>query len=373
MALVTNRILPNHHDMVSIPVDEREEIIKKVLGQKVLVLDTLFLMPEWPGYRQPDVDEVNVMIDEWLLSVNVAQRKKAKHRALGDYTTLTALYYPHCKKEKMLPLAKFLYWIFFFDDEIDAGGELTRDDKGTREICQQMNQCVDDCLGPDPNFTPPPNVSGTVEIFYPILEELREGMGASSIERFRTELHDYLNGVKRQQQVRQGLRLPDPWYHLGIRAADVGVIPSITQNEFAMEFELPDHIRRHEAMETIVREVTILTILINEVMSVQKEFRSGQIENLIFLFMNRYDISLQASIEKVQDLIRQHYEICIAAEKRLPWSKDDENLNEDIREYVRGCQRLATGTAGWSMSCERYFKNSQVNEKREILMDFSYA
>lgn len=46
-----------------------------------------------------------------IQSVNVAEEKKAKHRARGNYTLLTGIYYPHCKKDKMLVLSQFLYWV----------------------------------------------------------------------------------------------------------------------------------------------------------------------------------------------------------------------------------------------------------------------
>lgn len=111
-------------------------------------------------------------------------------------------------------------------------------------------------------------------MFYPILQELRAGLGPVSTERLRLELHDYVNGAANQQRVREMDHLPNPWDHLQMRADDVGVIPSITQNEFAMEFELPESIRRHEAMEVIIQECTILTILLNEILSLQKEFVS---------------------------------------------------------------------------------------------------
>lgn len=89
------------------------------------------------------------------------------------------------------------------------------------------------------------------------------------------ELHDYVNGAADQQRVREEDHLPNPWEHFQMRADDVGVIPSITQNEFAMEFELPEYVRRHEAMEVIIQECTKLTILLNEVLSLQKEFVSN--------------------------------------------------------------------------------------------------
>ncbi|KAI0443502.1 terpene synthase [Xylaria telfairii] len=355
------------------PEDERKALIRRVVNQKILVPDILSLMPAWPSEVQPDVDEINKEIDEWLLTVNIEEKKKTKHRVRGNYTLLTAIYYPHCKKDKMLVLSQFLYWIFFFDDEIDNGGDLTEDDEGTLRCCQATNQCIDDCLGPNPDYTPPEGSAGTVEMFYPILRGLRAGLGPASTERLRLELHDYVNGVARQQRVRRADFLPNPWYHFQIRCDDVGVIPSITQNEYAMEFELPDHIRSHKAIEVIVQECTKITILLNDILSLQKEFRVSQLENIVLLFMNTYNLSLHRAIDKVLDLIRDHYAICVAAEERLPWSETDEKLNADIREYIRGCQRLATGTAFWSYSCERYFKKSQLNENREVVLELSYA
>jgi hypothetical protein len=65
--------------------------------------------------------------------------------------------------------------------EIDTGGELTRDRQGTVKCCEETNQCVEDCLGPNPNFTPPPGSRPTVEMFYPILAEFRQSMGAGKL------------------------------------------------------------------------------------------------------------------------------------------------------------------------------------------------
>ena len=47
-------------------VDERKSVFKRALNQKVLVPDILSLMPAWPSKTQPDIDEINLEIDEWL-------------------------------------------------------------------------------------------------------------------------------------------------------------------------------------------------------------------------------------------------------------------------------------------------------------------
>ncbi|KAI1486181.1 terpene synthase [Biscogniauxia mediterranea] len=346
--------------------EERKSIVKRASNQKVLVPNILTLLPGWPCDVHSDMDEANEQIDEWLKSVNLPEDKKAKHRARGDYTLLTAVYYPECKKEKMLALTQFLYWV-----NIDTGGELMDDTEGTLRCCADAHKCIDDCLGFKPNFTSPEGVRDTVSMLYPILQDLRSGMAPSGIERLRVELHEYINGVERQQGIRQGSRLPDPWYHLQIRADDVGAIPNIVQAEYAMEFALPESVWKHESIQTMAHESTILTILVNEIYSSQKEFRDSQLENFIFLLMNKYNLTVQGALEKALDLIRQHYEIFVEAEKRLPWSKDDKKLNAAIEQTVTVCKRLATGTAHWSYFCERYFKASQRGTSGDVVLEYT--
>ena len=56
--------------------DERKHLVRSVLDQKVLVPDILSLMPAWPSNLQPDVDEINLEIDEWLKTLIFASSVK---------------------------------------------------------------------------------------------------------------------------------------------------------------------------------------------------------------------------------------------------------------------------------------------------------
>lgn len=45
---------------------DRQKVILRALNQKITIPDILALMPAWKSEFQPDIDEINVEIDEWL-------------------------------------------------------------------------------------------------------------------------------------------------------------------------------------------------------------------------------------------------------------------------------------------------------------------
>ena len=81
--------------------------------------------------------------------------------------------------------------------------------------------------------------------------------------------------------------------------------------------------------------------------------------------MNSEQISINEAVERVMGLIRKHYSICEDAVARLPWTAN-EDVNNNIREYVSGCRRLATATGQWSYLVTRYFDQSQLDKKWEL-------
>lgn len=39
------------------------------------------------------------------------EAKKVKHRNKSNYVLLASVFYPHCKKEKLLWMTKYEYWV----------------------------------------------------------------------------------------------------------------------------------------------------------------------------------------------------------------------------------------------------------------------
>lgn len=48
------------------PISDREKVVERLKGQKILVPDILSLLRGWRCDLQPDIDAVNEEIDIWL-------------------------------------------------------------------------------------------------------------------------------------------------------------------------------------------------------------------------------------------------------------------------------------------------------------------
>ncbi|KLU88239.1 pentalenene synthase [Magnaporthiopsis poae ATCC 64411] len=361
----------NTNALLSLPVvDEGADLVRKYTGETVHVPNLVDLMPAWPNktHSQDVLDEVTAEIDEWLKTVNIPQAKRPENDVAQRYTTLASVFYTDCSKRKLVTLTKYQCWNAWFGEEMDHP---THDAAATRRLCDQTLQCVDACLGSSKSSSSlglpssaasraPP--SGTVAVLQEVLTAMRAEMATASAERLRRELRDSVETAAKRQAARRHDTLPDPWHHLDVRCDDVGALPNITATEYAMGFGLPGPVRYHEAVETVVLECTRLATLVHEVLSCQKDFRDGKLNNMCLLLANAENISVKAAVAKVLGLVRKHYEACEAAEPRLPWAENDKHLNDQIREYVSGCKRLATGTTHWAYLCGPYFDKAKLGD-----------
>ena len=54
------------HKAAAEAFNERKDVIRRALNKKVLIPNILAFMPAWLSEFQPDVDEINLELDEWL-------------------------------------------------------------------------------------------------------------------------------------------------------------------------------------------------------------------------------------------------------------------------------------------------------------------
>jgi hypothetical protein len=67
---------------------------------------------------------------------------------------------------------------------------------------------------------------------------------------------------------------------------------------------------------------------------------------MVILYMYHEGLTLEEALDVMLELIREHYDLCTTAEKRVP-KTGDAKLDADVQTYIVGCRDLAIGTAYW--------------------------
>ncbi|KAJ5109500.1 pentalenene synthase [Penicillium angulare] len=346
---------------------ERNNLRDKHKNQKVTIPNLLSFLPGWRCEVNPYLHAADKDFHAWLNSLDVPEKFKIV-LGKGNYVLMLAVFFPETTQEKLLVLSKFICWWGIWDDEVDPGGQLANDRKGSLDSCEQLRKCIEDCLSPSPNFTPTPETRESVKMAYPILAEMREHMGLVSADNLRRTFLDWIDSVVEKQSCQIG-QILDPWDYFRLRTMNVGVIQTSVLQEYALGYELPRWVHEHDAVKAVSQECANLGGLVNDILSLQKEFCDEQVENIVLLFAHHYDLDIEGAISKAYETIQEHFALCTAAEARLPIPTGDAKLDADILKYVEGCKDVVVGTVYWAYYCERYFKKSQVNDDLELQLD----
>ncbi len=73
----------------------------------------------------------------------------------------------------------------------------------------------------------------------------------------------------------------------------------------------------------------------------------GQLDSLIPLLVHQYDLSPQAAMNHVAQLVRKTCVEFEAAERRLLLITGGTELDQDVRRFIQGCRDIAAGNLHW--------------------------
>ncbi|RAH69857.1 terpene synthase family protein [Aspergillus aculeatinus CBS 121060] len=289
--------------------------------------------------------------------------------------------------ERFLPLAKFMYWFFLWDDEIDCG-RLANDAKGTQAYRESTLAFLKRTLEPDmpepgPSYDAADHNSGCFEEISPAL---RSGTTVESRRRFADSLYDYVDSVCAVQETREE-RLPGLGCYFANRELSIGAYPCIMAMEFAYDVRVPHWIYEDSHMRTMFRETAISCIVlgpliprsaltrpqltgisVNDIISLRKELIAGQFDSVIPLKM-LHDPSLSAQDamnEACQDLVRSK-RVFQEAESSLSDSDAFRQLSAatkaEVRTLLTGCKNMMVGNVKWSLANDRYLSRKDSQDR----------
>jgi hypothetical protein len=190
--------------------------------------------------------------------------------------------------------------------------------------------------------------------------------GADWIRRFLVTVQDYFDGCQWEAHNRATNRVPSVEEYILGRDKSSAVQSCIECGDLTADLlDLPDAIRYHKDVQQLRLLTNRVVSWVNDMYSMDKEYKRDDIHNLVILLHHQYNISLQEAMITAGDIVNQTVQDFILLEANLPsfGAKYDAILKRQCNEVLKSWMR---GNLEWSKGTLRYHPNYAVPRGKAV-------
>jgi hypothetical protein len=292
----------------------------------------------------PHVEAVQRLINQWMQARNyIRTEASCKRFKAAQFALLTGRVHPDASFDSVLLVASYMSWLFMLDDLCDEAA-LGREPDLLRV---QLYDLVDRMKHPRPlRGNERPVVTGLAELWECL--SLRAAPGWA--ERFIQGFEGYVRACLWEAVNRVGNRVPSLAEYVEYRRHTSAVYVFFALIELVEQVSLPADVRKHlRALEIRANDGVCW---VNDMSSLDKELRAGDVHNLVIVLQHEYGLSIQAAMEQAARLFNTRMREYVELEQRLP--SFGAAIDEQVQRYLKGLRCWVRGNMDWSFETGRY-------------------
>lgn len=298
----------------------------------------------FPPAINPHVEAVQRLINQWMQARHYLRTEAAFERfKAARFASLTGRVHPEASFDSVLLVASYMSWLFMLDDLCDEES-LGRDPERLRAVLYEL---IDHMKHPRPlRGDESPVVVGLAELWECM--RLREVPGWT--ERFIRAFEGYALGCLWEAANRASNRVPSLAEYVEYRRHTSAVYAFFLLIELAEQVMLPVDVREHlHALEVRANDGVCW---VNDMSSLEKERRAGDVHNLVIVLQHEHGLSIQAAMEQAGRLFNTRMREYVELEQRLP--SFGAAIDVPLQRYLRGLRCWVRGNMDWSYESGRY-------------------
>jgi Terpene synthase family 2, C-terminal metal binding len=299
----------------------------------------------FPAAINPHVDKAQQATVAWARRLRLLEHAAA-HRRIHQLQCgwLCARAYPHASPETLQIVTDFGTWLFLLDDQCDEDGLGTNPDRMTR----RHTRFVDVLRGIAPREHDEPLAHALWDLHLRMKPHAPEGW----LERFGTTVEQYLSAIVWEATNRRRGHIPDAASYCAMRLFTSTMYCCILLFELTEELRLPPEVYDHPDVQRLATMTNNIVSWDNDIFSVGKERRHGDVHNLVLIVAHEQQLSLQAAVDRVSMLHDAEVHAFIALAQGLPSFTPE--LDRELKRYIAGMRSWIRGNLDWSRATRRY-------------------
>lgn len=265
----------------------------------------------------------------------------------SQFPFLAATAYATADKGRCVSVAKFIAWLFAFDDIND---DLVDGVGSNFCAAEELFQGLEDALQAKPS------ASGERRVVAVALDWWREmcaAMPATQKARFLRVFRDSLEAWKAQISCRQAQTIPDVQTYILRRRKASALFTAFLLLEYSMGIELDEEALGSDLLSQLHDAVIDHVSWVNDLLSLKSEYSRGEYDNIpSVVCFNDQSNDFQISVQKVSRMIAQRDNDYMRLLNQIKISQLMEKPGLDC--YLDGLANWMSGNLYWSYVTARY-------------------
>lgn len=299
----------------------------------------------FPPALSDHTEQVQVHLNRWMHQRYLKSETALKRFQAGKFAWTTGRAHPYAAFDDLLMVATWMSWLFMLDDWCDEA-ELGRQPAQLRALHTELLDHMRHPRQPCPDGHPV--INGLDEIWSWMCAHASAGWPARFIETFAA----YANGCYWEALNRAQQRIPTLGEYLVMRRQTSALYIFFDLIEVADYVNLPAEALNHPIVSELKCMANDGVAWFNDIVSLEKEIRSGDVHNLVLILQHEHQLDLQDAIDRAGALFNERMAAYIDLEAHVP--SFGEAVDAELARYLAGLRYWVRGNIDWSYETGRY-------------------
>lgn len=309
---------------------------------------------------------VDILADPECLDRQYKAEDARRKIAGSESDRLVAMVYPRAGRMQLLNITKLMIWGFPWDDAIDDTAEMQQPGDIDRYRDETL-AVVNGSLLSDLDEPPTPHPDPVIQSFWDVGRAIRADSPDILCQRVARHLSGFIVSSAASQTVRKGVEATSTAEYMQRREYNVGVYQLLELLFYADKYDLPPQWRPENniLMKNMWKEIGWMVMIANDLLSLAKELRQGQHDNLIPFLMYHDDLNGQLAVDRAVQMCRESYDRFYQLEAQLDEQVDSQD-EEIVKAHVHGLKNMVMANLHWSYSLKRFLGKGMIREDGSI-------
>lgn len=300
----------------------------------------------FPPALSPHAGAVHGATSKWARRFGLASGGSVLRRIeVGKLGFLAGRFHPEAPRDELQLVSDLYLWMFLRDDRCDES-ELGEDPE---LLASTDSRFLDILGGARPRGEDDPLGHALHDLGRRVVSKAPSALW---LRRFVRSVRAHFDSTLWETANRAEGSTPDLATYARMRPVTGGMHVDACLIEMTRRMVLPSDVLGHPAVRYLTRASNNAVCWANDLFSLEKELKSGDVHNLVVVLRDAHGLTLPEAVERATEMHDAEVGGFLEAESRLP--SFGAAIDANLERYLSGLRARMRGNLDWSLESGRY-------------------